>query len=362
MSEVICLCTWHGIGGAQLNAALVATELRKREIGSELAFLFARDENPQFDDIDETLISKSVPAGFLGWVKFIYRLFSYLRREKPKYIIGFHPLANIVGSIFCALSFRSKFIATQRNPHSSQGRYTSKIEKILGMYLYSSNICVSNAIYQDYSSYPSRYVRKMVVVHNGTPELPVPSEPRELIRSRYGMEGFTLGSLGRLHEQKNIEFTIQLMRHLPDFKYYIAGDGEQNSYLKSLVVELNLSDRVIFVGELRGQDISDFYTGIDILLFPSIYEGFGRVLVEALSFELPVVCNDIPVLREVGGGAVMFAPLDADKWLSAIKVYSSSEALRNEQKHKARAAASKFSISSMIAGYIKEMDGVDVEE
>ena len=362
MSEVVCLCSWHGVGGAQLNAALVATELSKRGAESSLAFLFARDEAPQFSGIQEKVIFDHVPRSPVAWIKFLLAVYSYLRKEDPKYIVGYHPFANIIGCLYSILSFKTKFIGTQRNPHSSQSYITTVIEKLLGSYFYEANICVSNAIYQDYSFYPKRYVDKMVVVHNGTPKLPPPEYARVEIRERYNMSGFVLGSLGRLHEQKNIEFTIRLMARMPMFTYYIAGDGEQKSYLLELVRELRITDRVFFIGELSGNEVSEFYTAIDLLLFPSLYEGFGRVLVEALSYGLPIVCNDITVLREVGKDAVSFASLEPDEWIAEIEKFHALVESNGFQESKAKSVAAEFSISNMIDGYSRYMKGVSFED
>jgi glycosyltransferase involved in cell wall biosynthesis len=69
--------------------------------------------------------------------------------------------------------------------------------------------------------------------------------------------------------------------------------------LTRLAAELGVTDRVHFMGEVAPDRIGDFLAALDVFVFPSLAETFGLAAVEAAQAGVPVVANDLPVLREV---------------------------------------------------------------
>ena len=110
-----------------------------------------------------------------------------------------------------------------------------------------------------------------------------------------------LGALGRLEPQKNFEFLIPVAMELRKrgipFEFLIGGKGSQETRLKSLVDENDLKDVFQFLGFLDNP--KDLLMSSDVFLLPSLWEGFGYVIVEASLSELPVVAFDISSNSEV---------------------------------------------------------------
>ena len=80
-----------------------------------------------------------------------------------------------------------------------------------------------------------------------------------------------------------------------------------------------LGDRVRVLGPVDEADKAALYAGADLFVFPSRHEGFGLPVLEAMAQGTPVVCSDIPALREVGGDVPHFVPVDdADALAGAI--------------------------------------------
>ena len=79
---------------------------------------------------------------------------------------------------------------------------------------------------------------------------------------------------------------------MPEARLMIVGQGQNEAKLRALVRELGLEGRVIFAG--FHVDPAPFYASADLFVLSSDYEGFGNVIVEALSFGLPVVSTDCP--------------------------------------------------------------------
>ncbi len=124
------------------------------------------------------------------------------------------------------------------------------------------------------------------------------------------------------------------------FHLFLIGGGSNYSdpYLvPGYIKERNLSDYITLTGYISDDVLNDFYNAADLLVFPSIYEGFGIPLVEAMKCELPVACSDIDVFHEVGDDAVLyFDPYDASDIAEKISSVFNNEALRGQLIAKGR--------------------------
>lgn len=112
-----------------------------------------------------------------------------------------------------------------------------------------------------------------------------------------------IGHVGRLMETKNHRFLLDLFYELEKIllgktKLLIVGQGPLEKILKEKVQNLDLEDKVMFVGQK--DDIDEYYQAFDIIIFPSFYEGFGNVLLEAQISNLPCVVSDgIPLKTKI---------------------------------------------------------------
>lgn len=106
-------------------------------------------------------------------------------------------------------------------------------------------------------------------------------------------EGFVIGNVSRLALEKGQQYLIRSMpfvlKKAPDARLLIIGDGPNKKNLQELVISLNLNKNVKILGFTKNLDY--LYEGMDVFVFPSTWEleGFGLVLVEAMSHRLPVI-------------------------------------------------------------------------
>ncbi len=115
-------------------------------------------------------------------------------------------------------------------------------------------------------------------------------------------------------------------------KGWLHTDDDERRHVEAL------GDRVRFLGPVRADRLVALYRGADLLAFPSLHEGFGLPVVEAMAQETAVLCSDIPVLREVGGDAARYAnPTDAGAWSENLV-----ELLRDDDARAAIARAGKI--------------------
>ena len=136
---------------------------------------------------------------------------------------------------------------------------------------------------------------------------------RDEFRKKIGYD-VILGNIGAFNGQKNQMFLLKLMQQLDNrFALVLVGNGPQKEecirYCK--VNELN---NVFFFDSTA--DVQCFYSSFDMFLLPSLFEGFGRVVLEALISNLDIITSDdVPISSELG---LTHLPLELDKWETCI--------------------------------------------
>lgn len=114
-----------------------------------------------------------------------------------------------------------------------------------------------------------------------------------------------------------------------------------------------LGDDLVEVGPVPEADLWALHEGAALLAFPSVHEGFGFPAVEAMAVGTPVVCSDIPVLREVAASAAWYVPArDVGAWADAIGALVADPAARQAAAAAGRARAARFSVAAHLAGTV----------
>jgi len=196
---------------------------------------------------------------------------------------------------------------------------------------------------------------KIRPLRNGVDLLNFCPKDRADIRSGMGLSKPTLLSVGHLIEIKGHHFVIEAMSQLPGFELLIAGDGEQQAYLKKLSENLNLTDRIRFLGTLTQQQLADVYNAADALVLASSHEGWANVLLEAMACGTPVVATAISgtpeVVRSPEAG-VLVHERSADGIALGVKALFANCPARQAT----RQYAEKFSWDETVAGVYDVLD------
>ncbi len=119
--------------------------------------------------------------------------------------------------------------------------------------------------------------------------------PQEVLEAWNGWTGKRIIAVGSLKEQKNYPLMLEAFAKLrvhEEARLLILGTGVMEPKIRELVAALGLGEQVILAGHV--QDVRAFYQSADLLAVTSDYEGFGNVIVEAMSCGLPVVSTDCP--------------------------------------------------------------------
>jgi glycosyltransferase involved in cell wall biosynthesis len=141
-----------------------------------------------------------------------------------------------------------------------------------------------------------------------------------------------------------------------DVRLVFAGptpDGRAD-VLRGLAARLGIGDRLQILGAVDDARLSALYRAADLLCMPSLDEGFGLPVLEAMSVGLPVVASDIPALRELGGDAAVFVPAgDAQAVASALSRVLEDSALRVQLAGAGEARAAQFTWDATAAATIQ---------
>lgn len=348
--KVACLGSRHHVAGASINAVILAEGLSEKGHSAEAWFLYHEGEMPPSTVTIRTFLGHK-PRTLGDWAKLLARYRAAIISLRPDCIVGHHPLANALGSLASLLT-GAQYVGTQHNPAATQQPILYFIDLVLGSTsLYKANVCVSHAVAGSFCRHPLSYRKRLKVVHNGLRPLPRTTVPPVDSRHVLGLPPAVplVGNLGRLHHQKNLQFLLDVAVQMPDVYFCIAGSGPDEKLLKQTVRDEGMEDRVLFLGELNGNSVSHFYNAIDAFAFPSKYEGFGMTMIEAMSFGLPVIASNLPVLREVADQAAFFPEMDATSWAQAIRLALSDR--RPEFSAAAQKRAKHFSLAGSLDAY-----------
>jgi glycosyltransferase involved in cell wall biosynthesis len=167
-------------------------------------------------------------------------------------------------------------------------------------------------------------------------------------------------NIGTLEPRKNQIRLIQafdlIKDEFSDLELWIGG-GKGWCYEKIFeeVVKLKLEKRVKFLGYINEVDLPSFYKNAELFAFPSIYEGFGIPIVEAMSFGCPVLTADNSSLKEVAGDAAVFVNAEnIDSIANGLRKILNNEMLKKELIKKGFIQVKKFSWDKSAQSILKE--------
>lgn len=155
---------------------------------------------------------------------------------------------------------------------------------------------VSEGVARDVERLAGMSDHSVAVLHNPIPQRAMPDEQMTAQAEEFwnGRPGERILTVGSLQGAKNHPLLLQAFAQLsrPRSILMFVGQGQDEPLLRALAQDLGVADRVVFAG--FHPDPSPFYATADLFVLSSDYEGLPTVLIEALSFGLPVVSTDCP--------------------------------------------------------------------
>ncbi|MDQ3705252.1 MAG: glycosyltransferase family 4 protein [Chloroflexota bacterium] len=182
---------------------------------------------------------------------------------------------------------------------------------------------------------------------------PTKTEGNKLLR-QFGLAGATyILCVGPWSRRKNLPVVLRaferLAGELPGVTLVVtgrAGGGMKGAQPEELIARLRpeTRQRILCMGFVPRETLYALLSGASLLAYPSRIEGFGLPPLEAMSLGVPVVTSDVPVLREVAGGAALHVPADdPSAWAAAFGRILSEPELARSLSDKGRARSNEFS-------------------
>ena len=138
--------------------------------------------------------------------------------------------------------------------------------------------------------------------------------------------------VGSIEERKNLITLLKVLKDLPNKKLIIIGDG--TSYKEkcvNFIHDNNLSDRTKIFSGLSLNDMASIYQNAEMLIYPSIFEGFGIPILEALYSKIPVITSKDGCFIEAGGpDSIYINPLSKKDIIEAINKIDNNPEIRKK--------------------------------
>jgi glycosyltransferase involved in cell wall biosynthesis len=200
-------------------------------------------------------------------------------------------------------------------------------------------IAISESTRQDVINFLGMPSDRVEVVYCGADPLfhSLPPEQIQAFRKQHNLPDKFVLFLGTLEPRKNLDRLLRAYAGWwqmdPDAPYLVIA-GAQGWYydaVLSLVHSLGVAERVIFLGYVPREDLPLLYNSADMFVYPSLFEGFGLPVLEAMACGVPVITSNVSSLPEVAGeAAVLIDPTDTDELReSLLSLWRDSDQRRN---------------------------------
>lgn len=186
------------------------------------------------------------------------------------------------------------------------------------------------------------------------------------MKNKYEIEGDYVIFVGTLQPRKNLIKLIESFLRIENLKLVIVGKttgvGRQGWMFEQILErpkELGITEKVIFTGFVPTEELPYLVNGALAFVLPSLWEGFGITVVDAMACGIPVIVSNVSSLPEVVGDAGLFVdPNSVDQIEQAIRTITTDKKLHAKLSKKAIERAKKFSWQKMAKEVIKVLETV----
>lgn len=213
-------------------------------------------------------------------------------------------------------------------------------------------ICISKSTQQDYLTYFNASLKLTTVVELGKDQSYRPDVDQAEVRrvlKKYAVDDDYILFIGTIEPRKNIiNLILAYSRLVVEGCFYrlviVGKKGWHYDSVFSLVKELRLESRVTFTGFIKETEKPAFLVGAKIFVYPSLYEGFGIPVLEALACGTPTITSNISSMPEVAGdAAILVNPKNIDDIYAALTKLVNDKKLCEDLRKRALIQSEKFS-------------------
>lgn len=325
------------MAGAENHLLTLLDGQRKRQVDAQ-AVILVEPSNPMLTFV-EAARERSIPLHSLVIERnldfsVLLRLRALLSHIRPQVVHTHLQHADLYG-ILAARTVGVPVVVTSRHNDNAFRRRPPfrQINRLLWR-LVDAGIAISDALGRFVVEVEGAPAHKIQTIHYGIAAQSHLAQRRTLREPfQVGLDDPLIGIVCRLVEQKGVTYGLrafkQISERFPTARLLIAGDGPLRPALEAETAALGLAERVHFLG--WRDDVPRLMAALDVLLVPSLWEGFGLVILEAMAQQVPTVASGVSAIPEIvlhGETGLLVPPRDADALAAALATLLSDAALR----------------------------------
>ena len=340
--RVVHLIKATRISGAERHLLILLTALRRLNVDAHLLLLV--EPNNLMDDLIAEATARKIPVQRVliqsdADPRVVNRLRESLRSLRPD-ILHTHLIhADVYGFVAGKLAGVPRIVTSRHNDDPFRRRLPIRVTHRAIWQGVHAGIAISDAIRRFLIEVEGAPEKKLHVVRYGlefervTPQT-IESARQELRAELELREGtFLFGMACRLVAQKGVSDALHAFASIAQedahCHFVIAGDGDLLAQLLAETQELGIAERVHFLG--WRDDVQQVLAALDVFLMPSLWEGFGLVLIEAMSKRIPVIGTRVSAIPEIvqdGESGLLVPPRDRAALAAAMQILLQDRALR----------------------------------
>lgn len=280
----------------------------------------------------------------------LWKLSRWLKHEKTNIVHTHMYASNITGTCAARMAHVPVTISHIHSSHEWTSRNRVRMERMLDP-LRSGYIAVSQDVKKVFLEKTGlRHADKIQVIPACGTAFHLRNSNPALVRKEFGipLECTVVGTVARLVPVKGVDVFLraaaEILRTFPHTRFIIVGDGKENQMLQNLSTNLEIRDKVLFVG--KRLDLENFYSLFDVFVLSSRNEGFGTVILEAMQSDVPVVATSVGGVPEIvthGVTGLLVPPESPHELAAAVMKLLQNPSLARNLAEEARKHASRFS-------------------
>lgn len=321
------------VGGVQVYMTYLARELAS--MGEDVFVVSYRGARSRWGE--RVLEAPTADLKGLRGLSFTLASSAILRRERPELAICHYAMTSGMAGFLSSASGLRYFVVF----HGSDAGMPGLISKLVASRA-SAVIAVSGWLR---GKLEGMGLRVNSVIPGGVDERIFSSlPPKEELKSRLGLEGnlvLSVGSLTRVKGFDMIPRVARLVNESIDATFLIIGSGPEEGNLRRISATLGVEEKVILIGRKGYEETALYYGAADVLLHPARLEGYGLTALESLAAGTPVVASDVGGLRDavLDGVDGFLLPRDERIFADRIIQLLRDEELRREMGRRGRERA-----------------------
>jgi glycosyltransferase involved in cell wall biosynthesis len=223
-------------------------------------------------------------------------------------------------------------------------------------------IAISEQTKKDIVTYLNINPDKIKVIYQGCAPIfkeEIPNEYLELTRSKYQLPNQFILNVGTIETRKNV---LSVTKAIKEIETQLVIIGKKTVYFKEVknyIVENNLQNKVVFLENVELKELASIYRMASVFIYPSVFEGFGIPIIEALYSKTPVITSKGGCFSEAGGeNTVYIDPLNTEEIKGELEEILANSEKRELMKQKGFEFVQKFNDDIIAKNWVETYNEV----